>query len=166
MPRSRLAIVGLNGRSPGKLCRAVRCKQAAFRRRCPVSHLGISAVPRFVILRHELPAEDARGSHWDFMLQWGESLRTWAFEELPGEATAANCRALADHRLAYLDYEGPVSGNRGTVARFDRGEFELRSETAERLRMELHGEKLKGRLTLVRNLNEPAAWTAHWQSEA
>jgi hypothetical protein len=32
---------------------------------------------------------------------------------------------LADHRLAYLDYEGPVTGNRGNVRRIDVGTYRV-----------------------------------------
>jgi len=32
---------------------------------------------------------------------------------------------LPDHRSAYLDYEGPVSGGRGTVRRVAAGELEV-----------------------------------------
>jgi hypothetical protein len=128
----------------------------------PSSRFGYPFVPRFVILRHEMPAGDARGSHWDLMLECGESLRTWALDELPSDAAASNCRALADHRLAYLDYEGPISGNRGAVTRYDRGEFEIASETAERICLALRGDRLRGSLTLVRDANEPEAWSAHW----
>ena len=32
---------------------------------------------------------------------------------------------LPEHRLLYLDYEGPISGNRGAVSRVDRGEVQV-----------------------------------------
>jgi hypothetical protein len=31
---------------------------------------------------------------------------------------------IADHRSLYLDYEGPISGDRGVVRRLDRGTIE------------------------------------------
>ena len=49
---------------------------------------------------------------------------------------------LPDHRIEYLDYEGPVSGNRGTVTQFDVGTFTLVSES-DGLRVELSGRKLR-----------------------
>ena len=53
--------------------------------------------------------------HWDLMLDTGETLRTWRLEPaLPGVIRA---EPLGNHRRAYLDYEGPVSGNRGSVQR-------------------------------------------------
>ena len=76
-------------------------------------------MPRFVILRHDHP----RGVHFDFMLEAGGVLKTWALPEPPRPGVEMECEALGDHRLAYLDYEGPISGDRGSVVRWDRGEY-------------------------------------------
>ena len=95
---------------------------------------------RFVILQHELPASAPRPSHWDLMLEFDGVLLTWelptlAFEGLPANFERLNIRRLADHRLAYLSYEGPVSNNRGEVQRIDAGCFEVMeaSETWARI---------------------------------
>ena len=37
-------------------------------------------MPRFVILRHDKP----RGEHFDFMLEAGDVLKTWALALAPG----------------------------------------------------------------------------------
>ncbi len=42
-------------------------------------------------------------------------------EPRPGQRIASE--AIADHRLHYLTYEGPVSGNRGNVTQWDVGTF-------------------------------------------
>lgn len=117
------------------------------------------AMPRYVILCHELPAASGRNSHWDLLLEQGGALRTWALDELPAGQTPANALALADHRLAYLDYEGPVSGNRGHVTRYDRGEYERLQESDDLLAVALAGERFQGTLTLVRTAGE------RWQAE-
>ena len=76
-------------------------------------------MPRFVVLEHDHPV-----LHWDLMLEAGEVLRTWRLAQAPNdEASAIVAEPLLDHRRAYLDYEGPVSGNRGSVKRWDAGEF-------------------------------------------
>ena len=73
---------------------------------------------RFVILRHDMPASAPRATHWDFMVESGEGvLRTWALEREPAAKVDIPALALADHRLAYLEYEGPVSGDQGHVTR-------------------------------------------------
>src|SRR5690606_11950566 len=103
--------------------------------------------PRFVFLRHEVPAEFPRGSHFDLMFEVDGSLRTWAVSELPtlgGLAVVAT--PLAPHRIAYLDYEGPVSRGRGTVRRIARGSCELLSESGGRSEFDLHSAMLRGRI--------------------
>lgn len=42
----------------------------------------------------------------------------------------------------YLDYEGPVSGNRGTVAAWDKGSFEWRINDPGVVEVMLSGHKL------------------------
>jgi|YNPMSStandDraft_1061717.scaffolds.fasta_scaffold00672_2 hypothetical protein len=75
---------------------------------------------RFVVLEHDSP----RGRHWDLMLEQEGKLRTWALAAPPDTAGPIPAEALADHRLAYLDYEGPISGGRGQVRRWDAGLYE------------------------------------------
>ncbi|MCH2129561.1 MAG: hypothetical protein MK179_10480 [Pirellulaceae bacterium] len=84
-----------------------------------------TSLPRFVLLRHELPAASNRALHWDLMLERENVLRTWALEEEPSVGMSIRATELADHRLAYLDYEGPVSGNRGKVSRCERGTYKV-----------------------------------------
>ncbi len=97
-------------------------------------------MPRFVLLEHDHPV-----LHWDFMLERGCILRTWRLDCVPGESDAISAEPLPYHRLAYLDYEGPVSGGRGTVERVDRGEFELIREDADSIEVVISGERLQGR---------------------
>ena len=59
--------------------------------------------------------------------------------------------AIVDHRKAYLDYEGPVSRDRGYVARVDGGTYRLVERTAQRWVFELDGRVLRGRFCLVRS---------------
>lgn len=99
---------------------------------------------RFVILTHDHPF-----LHWDLMLEGEDALRTWRLLKEPAAATASPAERLADHRTAYLDYEGPVSGGRGTVTRWDQGSYEIVSETDDALRTTLYGERFQGRATLT-----------------
>ena len=98
---------------------------------------------RFVILTHNHPF-----LHWDFMFEQGESLRTWRLSAEPSSGGKIFAEPLPDHRLEYLDYEGSISGNRGEVTQWDRGEYKLIEESQHKLSLTLHGEKLKGRTTL------------------
>lgn len=122
---------------------------------------------RFVLLWHECPPALGKSSHWDLMLECDGALRTWSLERLPdvwgrtldlspaasGELPLAAVR-LADHRLAYLDYEGPVSGGRGEVTRCDRGEYGVAAESADRMVVELFGGAVRGSWALARESGE------------
>ena len=107
---------------------------------------------RFVVLTHDHPV-----LHWDFMLQNEAVLRTWRLARPPTETLPIAADAIADHRLAYLDYEGPVSGNRGSVVAFDRGEYSLVTEDGNVIEVELQGVRLRGRARLKR-LSELDRW--------
>jgi hypothetical protein len=100
---------------------------------------------RFVILEHDHPQR-----HWDLMLQAGDVLRTWRLSEPPRSGTAIAAEASFDHRLVYLDYEGPISGGRGSVVCWDGGTFTAEEENAERLALRLEGKRLRGTATLER----------------
>lgn len=105
-------------------------------------------MPRFVILRHETPPGYERPSHWDLMLEFGGALRTWALADEPVVGSTQTAERLGDHRLEYLDYEGPVSGGRGTVARWDEGGCEIVEESGARLIVKLIGRAVQGVLTI------------------
>jgi len=111
-------------------------------------------MPRYAILRHD----DPRGLHWDLLLETGETLSTWSLPQPPEPGAAMTCRALPDHRLDYLQYEGPVSGDRGSVVRWDHGTYELVSRSDSEWIVELAGEKLVGRATLERSAEGPQLW--------
>jgi len=101
-------------------------------------------MPRFVILRHDSP----RGAHYDLMLEVGDALKTWALPQPPEAGAEMACDALPDHRLAYLDYEGPISGERGSVTRWDRGTCRIIEQSDTQWIVEFRGEKLVGHMTL------------------
>jgi hypothetical protein len=113
----------------------------------------INPMPRFVILEHDHPE-----LHWDLMLEAGAALRTWRLArppQAPGEAIDAT--ALPDHRPHYLDYEGPVSGGRGTVKRWDAGWYE-----EEGGRFVLHGTRVCGPVRLAAGAG--GVWVFEWLS--
>jgi hypothetical protein len=96
-------------------------------------------MPRYVILEHDHPVR-----HWDFMLEAGEKLRTWRLAEPPAPDRAVAAEPSFDHRSHYLDYEGPVSGGRGRVVRWDAGTFTWQADEPERLEIQVHGSRLCG----------------------
>ena len=114
---------------------------------------------RFVILHHtraDQQAGSAGGEHWDLMLERDGVLLTWQLLSEPEGAESLPIRAgrIGDHRLAYLAYEGPVSGDRGHVRRIDAGTVEFHEITPDRLMMTLIGSRLAGRFVLRRGDDE------------
>jgi hypothetical protein len=116
---------------------------------------------RFVVLRHELPPPHDPAVHWDFMIEDHESLLTWAVAEEPHPGLAMIARQLPDHRKHYLTYEGPVSGGRGNVTRYDHGEFEWLHRSDDEVLVRVAGGKLNGQVLIVRSPEQPEQWS--WQ---
>jgi hypothetical protein len=104
---------------------------------------------RFVILEHDHPV-----LHWDLMLESGAALRTWRLAAPPGPGADFSAALSFDHRRLYLDYEGPVSGGRGRVVRWDGGTFTWGEEGEDRLVVRLSGGRLRGTLRLDRVAGE------------
>jgi hypothetical protein len=90
-----------------------------------------------------------------------DCLRTWRLDSAPDSSGTISVEALAPHRRHYLDYEGPVSNDRGRVSRWDKGEYEIQSETASRIEFDLRGAKLDGRAVL--SIDEASSsWTFYF----
>jgi len=115
-------------------------------------------MPRYVILLHETPVDYERGTHFDLMLESGEGLLTWSLDQLPSAGTMAIAERLADHRLTYLDYEGPLSGDRGNVRRVDGGEMEWIEQHPIRFEAVVKGGKLLGRLVIEQDAENRQRW--------
>jgi len=114
---------------------------------------------QFVVLHHVCPPDDSRPTHWDLMLESVGSLRTWALAKAPPlrttiVATRENdgiaAEPLPAHRLEYLRYEGPLSGGRGEVARWDQGEYRVLSESPDEILIDFQGSRLQGQYKLWR----------------
>ena len=74
--------------------------------------------------------------HFDLMFEStpGSALLTWRSPTWPIIA-ATQTQRIDDHRRDYLQYEGPVSRNRGVVARVAQGNFQFESGTEEHYRI-------------------------------
>lgn len=102
-------------------------------------------MPRYVVLEHDHP-----DLHWDFMLEAGATLRTWRLGAPPELGQSLPTEETFPHRRLYLEYEGPVSGGRGSVKRWDAGIFtwDLQGKTVA---VVLKGQRLRGRAVLERH---------------
>lgn len=78
---------------------------------------------RFAIVAHDHPTP-----HLDLLLESGDWAMTWRLPAMsvPGQSLPAE--RIQDHRLLYLDYDGPVSGNRGSVTRILSGRYRSRKD--------------------------------------
>lgn len=111
---------------------------------------------RFVVLEHRFPPGHARPLHWDFMLETEAGLRTWALPIEPALQMPIAADELPLHRVDYLDYEGPVSRDRGSVHRWDSGTLRWIADEPHRVEVELAGERLRGRAVIERAIVERA----------
>ena len=114
-------------------------------------------MPRFVILRHDPGGDYTRDfenaacqPHWDWMFQSDQVLRTWSTPPLQDlqQSFAIEAQPLADHRLAYLEFEGEISGNRGQVKRIVSGQYEPVRCSDDRLECKLVARWHVGEATL------------------
>lgn len=110
---------------------------------------------RFVVLRHEVGPEFTRqgGTHCDWMFQLDDALRTWATDLVDrfDHPIQTIGRKLQDHRIDYLDYQGNLSGNRGSVTRLLAGNLTVVDDTPDRL---------VARLAWIENSQDCGAWVA------
>ncbi|HSX62509.1 MAG TPA: DNA ligase D [Tahibacter sp.] len=109
----------------------------------------------FVVQLHH-----ARRRHYDFRLQVGDTLKSWAVPKGPSFDPEVKRLAaeVEDHPLAYAEFEGEIPHGEyggGHVAQFDRGVWSSDGDVAQQLRkghlrFELFGNRLKGGWHLVR----------------
>ncbi|MDB5324422.1 MAG: hypothetical protein JWN40_6053 [Phycisphaerales bacterium] len=109
---------------------------------------------RYVVLHHTGGVD---APHFDLMFETepGSPLATWRSPEWPITARTAITR-IADHRREYLEYEGPLSDNRGQVHRVAAGHFRFDSRTDERWTLTTQSGL---RLTLA-HIGDGDAWQA------
>lgn len=128
---------------------------------------------RFVIQKH-----DATRLHYDFRLEFGGAMKSWAVPKGPSLNPADKHLAVhvEDHPIAYNDFEGQIPKGEygaGEVIIWDRGTYEAdhaRGQSREKqeqtmlddlakgkLAITLHGEKLEGSWTLVKTGRRPGA---------
>jgi DNA ligase D-like protein (predicted 3'-phosphoesterase) len=112
--------------------------------------LSVISMPRFVVQLH-----DATTLHFDFRLQSGDVLRSWAVPKGPSLDPAIRRLAVevADHSMSAGDFEGVHSGQRhgsGAVIIWDEGDADIIRDEPGHIRFVLHGRKLSGGFALTR----------------
>jgi hypothetical protein len=112
------------------------------------------------------------------MLEVGHVLRTWSLDVCPRNWTMPSCserlsqvadtdtvvaRRIGDHRLAYLDYEGAVGGDRGTVQRVDAGTYDEIRQSPTIWEVEVRGRALRGTIVLESKTSNDECWQLTYQ---
>ncbi|NLW36135.1 MAG: 3'-phosphoesterase [Syntrophorhabdus aromaticivorans] len=117
-------------------------------------------MPLFVCHEHH-----SRRLHYDFRLEIGGTLKSWAIPKGPSLAPKDKRLAVMvpDHPLEYGTFEGIIPQGyygAGTVVIWDSGDFDLIEYDMEKGRIEffLKGRKLKGVFVLTRLKGKDKEW--------
>src|ERR1700679_3382072 len=124
----------------------------------PAPDLDADASSRlYVVQKH---AAHRAGLHWDFRLEYGGVLWSWAVPKGPSLDPAYKRMAIhvEDHPINYGEFGGVIPAGEyggGAVETWDRGTWEPLDNPNEgvrkgELKFVLAGQRLKGRFTLVR----------------
>jgi bifunctional non-homologous end joining protein LigD len=122
----------------------------------------------FVVQKHR-----ATNLHYDFRLEWGGTLLSWAVPKGPSLDPAVKRLAMQveDHPVEYADFEGVIPEGEyggGTVMVWDAGTWEPESPDVNEalrkgdLKFALHAKKLKGSWVLVRTRGFGSASKPSW----
>lgn len=104
----------------------------------------------FIVQEHR-----ARTLHYDFRLEKAGILKSWAVPKgIPlQKGTKHLALEVEDHPLDYADYEGVIEEGQygaGTVRIWDKGTYEVKEWTQDRIVFHLNGSRLEGRYCLLK----------------
>ncbi|GIX00897.1 MAG: hypothetical protein KatS3mg111_4229 [Pirellulaceae bacterium] len=88
---------------------------------------------RFALLHHTFLPSQTGNNHWDLMFDQPDGLLTFRLLALPvpsdpRQGHRVTAVRLPTHRRKYLEYEGPLSGQRGHVQRVAGGTYHAKKQ--------------------------------------
>ena len=91
----------------------------------------------------------ARHEHFDFRIEVGRVLKSWAIPKKPPLKPSTKRLAIQveDHSLSYATFKGRIPEGQygaGIVKIWDKGTYDLIEKTPNKYEVNLHGKKLKG----------------------
>ncbi|KYC44664.1 MAG: ATP-dependent DNA ligase [Candidatus Methanofastidiosum methylothiophilum] len=112
----------------------------------------------YVIHKHE-----ATRLHYDFRLEIGGVLKSWAIPKTPPIEKGIKRLAVytEDHPLEYVTFEGIIpEGNYGAgkVEIWDKGTFSLIENESDKIVVNLKGILLKGKYCLIKFKDQEKNW--------
>lgn len=115
----------------------------------------------FVIQEHH-----ATALHWDFRLERGGVLVSWAVPK--GLPTDPDTNHLAvhteDHPMEYASFAGEIPAGEyggGSVSIWDRGTYECEKWSDREVKVVLHGDRVSGRYVLFKTGGRDRDWMMH-----
>jgi DNA ligase D-like protein (predicted 3'-phosphoesterase) len=144
----------------GRACAAVDPEEEALLGLDP--EVALRGWERPVYMVHE---HFATRHHFDLRLEFDGVLKSWAVPK--GLSDEPGVKRLAvevpDHALSYAPFEGTIpEGNYGAgkVSIWDRGTFEAKEHTKDKVVVDVRGQKMKGVYHMVRTRmgDDPRNW--------
>jgi len=116
------------------------------------------ARPVYVIQEHH-----AKRVHWDLRFEIENTLKSWVLPKIPSQKEGEKRLAISvdDHPIEYALFEGEIPvGNYGAgqVAIWDKGTFEILENEANKLVVDIKGDKLQGRYCLLHFKPQEKNW--------
>jgi DNA ligase D-like protein (predicted 3'-phosphoesterase) len=107
-------------------------------------------MPIFVVHEHW-----AKRHHFDLRLEIGDVLKSWAVpKEIPTEYGVKRLAVqVEDHPIEYANFSGRIPEGyygAGEVLIYDKGEYELKEYSVNKIRFKLLGQKLSGVYQLLK----------------
>lgn len=119
---------------------------------------------RFAVSLHQMPSHQARPTHFDLFLEKEDFLMSWILAAPLSDQMNTFVIPNRDHRKDYLDYDGPISQDRGMIRRVQQGRLLWMQSDNDLVEALLRLDNRTFKLTIVRIGEESSDQQAgQWQ---